>query len=62
MQRIITPTHYVHTQHAAVDRDRPGLCAPPSDAGTRQGVYPSSLGDAGRSAISAMPMKPARAR
>lgn len=62
MQRIIIPTHYVHTRSTPLSTRE---TAPASiwrrhlDAGTRQGVYPRLSVMQGRSAISAMPMKPA---
>jgi tellurite resistance-related uncharacterized protein len=55
MQRIIIPTHYVHTRSTPLWTKE---TAPASiwrrhlDAGTRQGVYPSSLGDAGGDPLS----------
>ncbi len=55
MQRIIIPTHYVHTRSTPLwTRET----APASiwrrhlDAGTRQGVYPRLLGDAGGDPLS----------
>ena len=62
MQRIIIPTHYVHTRSTPLWTKE---TAPASiwrrhlDAGTRQGVYPRLSVMQWRSAISAMPMKPA---
>ncbi len=48
MQRIIIPTHYVHTAARRCGPKRPpaSIWRRHLDAGTRQGVYPR-LGDAG---------------
>ncbi|VFS90552.1 Uncharacterized protein/domain, possibly involved in tellurite resistance [Raoultella planticola] len=65
MQRIIIPTHYVHTRTTPLWTKE---TAPASiwqrhlDAGTRQGVYPRLAVMQGLSAITAMPMRPARSR